>query len=187
MEKILINNQEINYKIVKKPIKHLYLRVKDTHIEISCNSFVTKSYIKSFILKHQDYILNKLNSDFYYLFGKKFKKEENLDLKALYKEKLLKIIYEIINKYSQITNLKPSKISFRYNRTRWGSCSVKNSITLNYYLAKLPVELIEYVVLHELAHIKYKNHSKDFWNFIKKYMSDYKLRVKKLKEFERIV
>jgi predicted metal-dependent hydrolase len=186
METISLKNKKICYKIIKKPIKHLYLRIKDNHIEISCNHYVTKSYIEKIILKNQDYILNKLNNKHYYLFGKKYEKTD-IDLKELYKKELLKVIFEIINKYSEIMHLKPNKVSFRYNKTRWGSCSFKNNITLNYYLAKLPIELIEYVVVHELAHIKYKNHSKDFWKFVEKFMSDYKIRVKKLKEFERIV
>jgi len=84
-------------------------------------------------------------------------------------------------------NLFPSKVSFRFNKTRWGSCSYKNSIVFNYYLSKLPIELIEYVVVHELAHIEHKNHSKKFWDLVEKYLSDVKIRRKKLREFEKII
>jgi len=73
------------------------------------------------------------------------------------------------------------------NKTRWGSCSAKNTISLNYYLAKLPESLIEYVVVHELAHIKEKNHSAKFWNLVEKYLPDVKKRRKLLREYEKLM
>jgi predicted metal-dependent hydrolase len=82
-------------------------------------------------------------------------------------------------------NLHPSRVSFRFNKTRWGSCSYKNSIVFNYYLAKLPEDVIEYVVVHELAHIKHKNHQKNFWALVGEFLPDFKNRLKKLREIEK--
>ncbi len=56
-----------------------------------------------------------------------------------------------------------NKVTFRHQKTRWGSCSAKNNISLNINLARLPQELCDYVLLHELAHTRVKNHSKQFW------------------------
>jgi predicted metal-dependent hydrolase len=56
-----------------------------------------------------------------------------------------------------------NKVSIRNQRTRWGSCSAKNDISLNMKLLKLPQELIDYVILHELVHTRIKNHTKAFW------------------------
>ncbi len=82
------------------------------------------------------------------------------------------------------------KHGFKYNRvfiknqrTLWGSCSHKNNINLNYKLYILPVELQEYVILHELVHLKIKNHSKDFWNELERYCPDYKRRKKELRRY----
>jgi len=94
---------------------------------------------------------------------------------------------EYVKKYSSKMNLYPSKVSFRFNKTRWGSCSAKNNLTFNYYLAKLPYELIEYVVVHELAHIKHKNHSREFWAEVEKYLPDVKKRRKLLRNYEKII
>ena len=65
--------------------------------------------------------------------------------------------------------LQYSKIFFKAAKTRWGSCSATNNINLNIHLMRLPTNLIDYVIIHELAHIKEKNHSKKFWSLVDKY------------------
>ena len=70
-------------------------------------------------------------------------------------------------------------ISFKHMRTRWGSCNkAKGYINLNLDLITKKKEFIEYVVLHELAHLVHANHSKDFYALISKHMPDYKARIK---------
>lgn len=78
----------------------------------------------------------------------------------------------------------PKVIKFRDMKTRWGSCNtLTRSITFNFQLYKKPVEIIDYVILHELAHIPYPHHQKDFWNFVERYMPDWKTRRKLLREY----
>jgi len=186
MKKYVIDGVEINCKIIRKPIKNLYMEIKDDFVEIRCNRYVSDEYIKFFLKKHIKNIKTKQeNSKYYFLFGEKFVKNDDVDIESVYKSKTPEIVLPLVEKYSKIMNLKPSKISFRFNKSRWGSCSYKNSITFNYYLVKLPIELIEYVVVHELAHIKHKNHQKEFWNLVEVYMPDYKKRVRKLRKLER--
>ena len=67
-------------------------------------------------------------------------------------------------------------------RTRWGSCSQENAIRYSFRLLYAPKEVIEYVVVHELAHVKHKNHSPAFWREVGNYVPDYKTRRKWLKE-----
>ena len=77
----------------------------------------------------------------------------------------------------------PKVIKFRDMKTRWGSCNtLTRSITFNFQLYKKPVEIIDYVILHELAHIPYPHHQKEFWNFVERYMPDWKNRRKALRE-----
>jgi len=168
----------IKYKVVRKPIKHLYLEVKNGYVEIRCNRFVSEEFIKNFILKHKKSILKKLEKKHFFL-GEKVAKEIN------YKQKTPKIVLPLVEKYSKLMSLYPSKVAFRFNKTRWGSCSYKNSIVFNYYLAKLPVELIEYVVVHELSHIKHKHHQKPFWDEVAKVMPDFQKRRKLLRKIEK--
>ena len=79
------------------------------------------------------------------------------------------------------------KYGFTYNRvfirnqkTRWGSCSTKNNINLNVNLVRLPDELIDYTILHELVHTRVKNHSRRFWDQMDMLLGDAKKIDKKL-------
>lgn len=73
------------------------------------------------------------------------------------------------------------KLSIRRQRTRWGSCSPKNNISLNVKLVKLPGELMDYVILHELVHTHVHNHSKKFWAELDRYVGNARLMAKRLK------
>ncbi len=84
-------------------------------------------------------------------------------------------------------NLYPKKVSFRKAKTRWGSCSSKDFISLNIALAALPRTLSDYIIIHELAHIKHKNHSKEFWALVKRHYPNYKDARDELKKFATIL
>ena len=84
-------------------------------------------------------------------------------------------------------NLKPRKVSFRKAKTRWGSCSDVNNISLNIALTALPQTLSDYIIIHELAHIKHKNHSKDFWNLVAQYYPDHKEARRRLKDYSTVI
>ena len=71
----------------------------------------------------------------------------------------------------------------RNQRTRWGSCSQKNNISLNMKLVRLPDELMDYVILHELAHTRFKNHSNEFWGELDRLIGNGKGRDAQLKEY----
>lgn len=102
-------------------------------------------------------------------------------LKKFYKLQAVKIIDPIFDEWTYKTGLLPEKISYRFNKGRWGSCSVANNISINYKLLQFEKKCVEYVVLHELCHIQEKNHSKRFWDLVSSYMSDYKQVEKKLR------
>ncbi len=107
-------------------------------------------------------------------------------IKNFYKQNAVKQILPMVEKWSKTMNTIPAKVSFRDAKKRWGSCSSINNISFNYNLMKLPLFLIEYIVVHELAHIRHHNHSKRFWRFVKFYMDDYKLREERIRGYERL-
>lgn len=106
-------------------------------------------------------------------------------IEEFYKQKAQEKITKLVNKYSDIMKLFPVKLYFKNSKTKWASCSASNKISFNPEVMKLATSLIKYVVIHELAHIQYKNHSKDFWNLVKKNMSDYQKKEEILRGFEK--
>jgi len=93
-------------------------------------------------------------------------------------------LFDRLGYFSKKYNLPYNRAGFRWQKTRWGSCSGKNNISLNVNIAFLPEELQDYILLHELVHTKVKNHSKDFWAKLDKYTnSRAKELAKKLKKY----
>ena len=77
-----------------------------------------------------------------------------------------------------------NRVFIRNQKTRWGSCSRINNINLNMILVRLPLELIDYTILHELVHTRIKNHGKQFWRQMDKLLGDAKKIDKKLRDYE---
>ncbi len=90
-------------------------------------------------------------------------------------------INQRIEFFSKQMNVKPAKIGITSAKTRWGSCSGKNSVNFSWKLIMADERTIDYVLIHELAHIKQHNHSPKFWNIVESIMPDYKEQKEKLK------
>lgn len=108
-------------------------------------------------------------------------------IENFYKQKAIEKLIPLTKKWAKIMTVSPEHISFRYSKNRWGSCSSTNRISFNYHLIKLSSSLMEYVVVHELAHIVHKNHSKAFWKFVHTHLNDYKHKEEKIRMFEKLV
>ena len=99
------------------------------------------------------------------------------------KRQALELFTILTNKYCDLLGCQYSTLTLRRQKTRWGSCSSKGNLSYNIRLMSAPIEIIEYVVLHEVMHLKYFNHSKIFWDAIAQVMPDYKIRQNYLKEY----
>lgn len=99
-------------------------------------------------------------------------------------EKLKAILDKYLAKYTKLLNKNINCYQIKKLSSAWGIYHKReNYISFNFDLIEKNIEYIEYVVLHELCHIFYMNHQKDFWALVEKYMPDYKIRRKKLKNF----
>jgi predicted metal-dependent hydrolase len=114
-------------------------------------------------------------------FPNKFLNNPRLKMIEWYKEKALQKIKERADLFSNNTGWKYKKINITSAKTRWGSCSSTGSINFTWRLIMTPLEIIDYVVVHELAHVPEKNHSSLFWDKVKSVLPDYKEREKWLK------
>ncbi len=99
----------------------------------------------------------------------------------LHKEEALRILSERTKELNQSYQFSYTKIVVRNQKTRWGSCSRHGVINFNYRLASMPDEVRDYVIVHELCHLKQFNHSKNFWDLVRQTVPDYKEIKKKLK------
>jgi predicted metal-dependent hydrolase len=88
---------------------------------------------------------------------------------AFYKKNAKALLTSRIEYWSKKMNLSVGRLSFRNQKTVWGSCSPEGNISLNWKLLVFPLSVIDYVVIHELAHIEHKNHSKSFWALVRSY------------------
>lgn len=103
-------------------------------------------------------------------------------LRELYREKAREIIERRTAYYADEMEVSYESIELRNQRTRWGSCSPKKTLSFNWRLIMAPLGVIDYVVVHELAHLKEKNHTKKFWRIVKDYIPDYKEKAEWLEE-----
>lgn len=104
------------------------------------------------------------------------KKHRKKIVQNWFKEKALSFLTKMTLEIAQEIKLNPKLVKIRSYKSRWGSCNSKDVITYNWKLIMAPKSIIKYVVIHELCHIKYLNHSKKYWNEVAKYVPDYKYK-----------
>ncbi len=100
-----------------------------------------------------------------------------------YKEQATEKIPERVSKFAEKHGFIYNNVLIREQKKRWGSCDHQGNIRFNWKIIMAPVSLIDYVVVHELCHLKVKNHTPDFWHLLESIMFDYEHRKGKLKEF----
>ena len=88
----------------------------------------------------------------------------------------------LLKVYSEKLNLVPPVFKVKHQKRRWGSCSADNVLRINFQLMMAPSEQLEYVVVHELCHVKEKNHSARFWKLVGELMPGYEVHRKSLKK-----
>jgi len=84
--------------------------------------------------------------------------------------------------YHSLTGGNYTSITIRDQKSRWGSCSSRGTLSFNYRLIFAPPKVLDYVVVHELCHLTHMNHSKDFWNMVEQIMPEYKVHKTWLRE-----
>lgn len=99
-----------------------------------------------------------------------------------YREYARSILKKRVQFYANIMHVTYSRIAIKNQKTCWGSCSAKGNLNFNWHLVMMPVEVLDYVVIHELAHRIELNHSSNFWSLVTMYCSDYKERKEWLKK-----
>ncbi len=114
--------------------------------------------------------------------------KQTADLKRLtamenrYRSAARECFTQRVTYYHQVTGGIYHKITIRDQKSRWGSCSSRGTLSFNYRLIFAPSKVLDYVVVHELCHLTHMNHSSDFWHMVERIMPDYRVHKKWLKE-----
>ena len=117
-----------------------------------------------------------------FLAGLQNKEKTNKSLKTWYKNKFKEVAVPRLFYFAEKHNLQVNQVRIKEQKTLWGSCSSRNNINLNFLLIMAPLKVIDYVIIHELAHTIHKNHSVNFWNAVEEIMPNYKEAKRWLKE-----
>jgi len=180
MAEITLYNRTIPYSIIRSP------RAKRLRIAVYCNCDVvvtlphhrTVSDVEVYLKEKSKWISEKL--DYFRtnrsikIGGKLVNFEEN-------QKEAHKLALRIIKKFNKIYAFKYNKITIKNLRTKWGSCSKKGNLNFNYRIIFLPRHLAEYIVVHELCHLRELSHSRKYWNLVERALPNYKELVKELK------
>lgn len=182
--KMLIDQEEVIIGVKRSDRKTIGLEVKsDGEILVRAPRLMPEREVEKFIEKYKGWLTDKVRlarTRRNEIEEKRFPKERELAKEE--RKVIARKLAERVQLYSEKMNISYGNITIRNQKTRWGSCSSKGNLNFNYRLYYLPEELLDYVVVHELAHRRHMNHSKGFWEEVEKYMPDYKERRKRLKE-----
>lgn len=110
------------------------------------------------------------------------RKQIKKSVEEFYKAKASEVIHDRLQYFNEHYGLTYKRVSFRNQKTRWGSCSAAKNLNFNWRLIMAPIEIIDYVVVHELCHLKHMNHSASFWNLVAQQIPTHEACRKWLKE-----
>ncbi len=168
----------MEYEIIYSKRKTLSVSVRNRNVVVRAPIGLPKGIIAEFLEKHREWIKKQLEKSL--LRTDPIDAMSKGEIEALRSE-ARKILTAKTQKFSEIMGLKCGRITITGAKTRFGSCSSKGNISYSYRLMLCPDEAIDYVVVHELAHLKEMNHSKRFYALIENVLPDYKERLKLLK------
>lgn len=179
-----MNFMKTDYELKRSKRKTLSLTVtKDLKVSVKAPVGCPQKMIDDFVLSHEKWINEHIEKQ-----KSRLSLEKTLDEKRVSELRALAAaeLPRRVEYYSEKMGLYPTNVKITSAATRFGSCSGKNSICFSYRLMLYPPEAVDYVVVHELAHIKEKNHSARFYALVERYMPDYREREKLLKKTPKL-
>ncbi len=171
-KQIELQNKKVDYTLKTSQ------RAKRMRLTIYCGGSLvvtrprglSENIVERFIQQKSAWVLSKL-AYFKQFEGKVFKDTRKEYL--AHRDKALDLALSRIKHFNRIYNFEFNKISVRSQKTRWGSCSKKGNLNFNYKILFLPEGIADYIIVHELCHLKEFNHSQKFWNLVALALPDY--------------
>ncbi|MDD5738963.1 MAG: M48 family metallopeptidase [Candidatus Pacebacteria bacterium] len=181
-KEIQLHKQKVEYTLkVSKRAKRMRLAIYcDGSFVVTAPQYVSESIIEQFIVQKSQWVIDKLE------YFKKFSGQ--VAIKGAkkdyikYKQQALTLALARIEHFNKFYGLKVNRVNIKNQKTRWGSCSKKGNLNFNYKIVLLPQRLADYIIVHELCHLKEFNHGPKFWNLVSQTIPDYLEIRKELKE-----
>ena len=168
-----------NYELIRSDRKTLGLQVKDGRVIVRAPRRATMQQIERFVREHEAWIENALSRQ-------AAKKAAHPEPTAAERAEYIRLAKEMLPRrtafWSERMGLTPTQIRITSAQRRFGSCSSQGHICYSWRLMQYPPEAIDYVIVHELAHLKHMNHSPAFYALVAKYLPDHKARRALLKK-----
>lgn len=179
-------DDKIHIEVIRSKRKTLAIEIRpDMRVVVRAPEKIPQNEIMKFVEEKQNWIKKHLVQMYFKAEEIKKQKKEpaltNADIEKLC-QKALSVIPDKVKYYAEIMGVTYGRITIRNQKTRWGSCSSKGNLNFNCLLMLMPDKVLDYVVVHELCHLKQMNHSKKFWKEVERYMPDYKNYKKWLNE-----
>lgn len=173
----------ITYEIIKSSRKTIAVEVRqDGSVLVRAPRNCPQSRIDTFLKEKQAWVLAKVEEQ-------KEKEADSMKIQPLseaeqrlYRDKARDIFEQKVSYYARMMGVSYGRIAIRDQKTRWGSCSGEGNLNFNWRLIFAPAGVLDYVVVHELAHRKEMNHSPRFWRVVEDTMPEYRKYQKWLKE-----
>jgi predicted metal-dependent hydrolase len=138
------------------------------------------AHIEPFVLKKAGWISDQIRyfQANQHLFIERDTKKEY----AEYKNQAYGLVIERLGYFNAFYGLRFAKVAIKNQKTRWGSCSKKGNLNFNYRIAKLSPELVDYLIVHELCHLKEMNHGRKFWSLVAQTIPNWRILRRELKK-----
>ena len=183
------NNQEkftcgeFEYQVIRSARKTMTLEVRrDGNVIVRAPLRTGLPRIKRFVNQKQEWVLGCLERTKEYREQKPLSADLSESKRNVYIRKAKETITKRVSYFARLMGVSYRNITIREQKTRWGSCSSEKNLNFNWKLVLLAPELLDYVVVHELAHRREMNHSKYFWKIVEAELPDYRERRRRLKE-----
>lgn len=183
-KQIILSGQDTEYTLkISRQVKRLRLAIYPSgELIVTQPKVLSFKIVENFIKSKEIWIIERLK---YFENNKSIKKNPlNLLTRRDYlnkREEVRKLVKERLEYFNNFYNFEYTKINIRDQKTRWGSCSTRGCLNFNFKILYLASEIRDYIVVHELCHLKEFNHSVRFWNLVAQTIPDFKNLRKNLK------
>ena len=170
----------MEYTLVRSRRKTLAIEVtREGKVVVRAPSRCTMKYIEGFLAEKSGWIKKSVAAQ---TARTAAHPEPTPEMERELRAMAAEVLPDMVAKYSNIMGLEPTGLTVTGARTRFGSCSGKNRLSFSFRLMDYPTEAVEYVVVHELAHIKHKNHGAEFYRLVASVLPDWQERRQMLRK-----